>query len=155
MGTAGINTVMADDLSTLTPALLTNFITVRFPAIDRPQTMPKAGERRRLDERLIVWLHRAGIRMALTQAGRRRFLDHMDADPAGRWRIHIFCADQDAISLVAGFTNGVVGPGDPSGFDARAFIEQRLTSLEERDQLKARDPWWADQSATAGSQPSC
>ena len=142
--TVRINTAMTHDLITLTTTMLANHITVRFPWLDAIETSLASTirDRRPLGNRLTVLLHLLGIRLGLGHAGHRQFLYQLDGDPVGRWTIHLFFAEQNAIPLVASLTNGVVGLGEPASFDPREFIEQRLERLNNLDRLTSRHPWW-------------
>jgi hypothetical protein len=145
---------MSDDLSTLANTLLANFVTVRFPRNEPLWTI--LDEDLALDlrvgclchalrgELLSVGCHRHCLRLALRREGHCQFLDHVEADPTGGWRIHLFLIDADAIPLVASITEGRVGRGDPVSFDPPAFIERRVTRLEKFRRLTGRCSWLDD-----------
>ena len=61
--------------------------------------------------------HRDRLRQGLVEHGYRCFLDRMEADPAGGWRLHFFVADEAALTLLDELTEGACGPGDPVSFD--------------------------------------
>jgi hypothetical protein len=140
------------DLTTLIDLLLANFVTVRFPRIgpvwEWPQPLSES-EFRRLEhgmrtERLICDARRRSLRMALDDAGYRRFLDPIEGSIVGDWRIHFFFDEQDAVPLLAEITEGVIGPGETIAIDAKAFIARQLRRLEKYDRLTGRHPWWDD-----------
>jgi len=149
-GAACINTDTVTDLSTLTAALMTNFVTVRFRRIGPEWDWPRPlsdSEFRRMEqgmrtERQICHYRRAGLRTALGLAGYHRFFDYIEGDIIGDWRLHVFSADTDAVALVAENTDGIVGPGAPIDFDPPEFVGQRLQCLEKYDRLTGGYAWW-------------
>jgi hypothetical protein len=147
-----VNTVAMTDLTTLATALLTNFLTVRFPryepvwnVLDDEDLAPDAHYRCRGHalrcEELLIRCQRFILRQRLIEAGHHEFLDHVEADPAGGWRIHLFLADGAAIGLMPEITDGMVGPGDPVNFNPRTLIERRLQRLKNSHRLMTRYPW--------------
>ena len=70
---------------------------------------------------------------AWSQHGYRCFLDRMEPDPEGGWRLHFFVADDAALALLDELTEGDVGPGDPVSFDPGRFVLERIRHLFEND----------------------
>jgi len=146
---------MMTDLSTLATTLLGNFVTVRFPGyepvwdvLDDENLAPDArhrclGHALRCEE-LLIRCHRFNIRQRLIEAGHHQFLDLVEADPAGGWRIHLFLADDAVVGLMQEITDGVIGTGDPVRYDPKAFVERRLQRLKKSDRLMSRYPWCDD-----------
>jgi hypothetical protein len=153
-----VNTLAMIDLTTLATTLLANFCTVRFPryrpvwnVLDDEDLAPDArnrclGHALRCEE-LLIRCHRFILRQGLAEAGHHRFLDRLEADPAGGWRIHLFLLDRDGIPLLVSITDGAVGPGDPVRFDPKAFVERRLQRLKKSHRIMSRYPWCEDNSA--------
>jgi hypothetical protein len=134
--------------------MLANFITVRFGRYEPVWTvleedLPFDVRVRCLNhalraETLHIRCHRQDLRVALFQEGYRHFLDYVERDPVGGWRVHLFLTDADAMVLLPTITTGYVGLGDPIGFDPQAFIERRLASIEKCYRLTARYDWCDD-----------
>jgi len=142
------------DFSALGTTMLANFITVRFPRqeqvwvileedLDFDVRIRCLGRALRA-ELLSIRCHRENLRVALFARGHRQFLDYVESDPVGGWRIHLFVGDADALALVASITTGHVGPGDPISLDPRAFIERRLSCIEKCYRLTGRYDWLDD-----------
>jgi hypothetical protein len=142
------------DPSALRTTMLANFVTVRYPRCEEvwailEEHLPFDVRIRCLGhalraELLIVRCHRQNLRVALSQEGYREFLDYVEGDPSGGWRIHLFLRDADAIALVPSITTGDVGLGNPIGFDPQVFIERRLSCIEKCYRLTARYDWLDD-----------
>ena len=116
------------DLASLADILLANFRTVPIPAPEPIQTKPGdwfATAKVRLAEKRAVEAFRDRIRRVLADHG-YRCLHHLEADPEGGWRLHIFVADDDALALLDEITEGKCGAGDPVTFDADEFLRDRL-----------------------------
>ncbi len=123
--------------STLADTLIANFRTIRFPASDDHSTPPStthpdwwATAKARCADRLAVDTYRKRLHLELVAHGHRLFLDHLEPDPDGGWRLHIFVADDHALSIVANFSEGRFGPGDPVDFDPEEFVTDHLNSME-------------------------
>jgi hypothetical protein len=122
--------------STLAATLLANFRTIRFPAFDDrstpPSTVPDwfAKAKARCSDRRAVDAYRQRLRRELVAHGHRLFLDHLEPDPEGGWRLHIFVADDHALSIVANFSEGRFGPGDPVDFDPEEFVTDHFNRME-------------------------
>ena len=123
-----LNTGTMTDLATLAAHLLANFRTVRIPASGRQEghadwwTMVKArGAANRA-----AYAYRDRLCQELVEHGCRRFLDRMECDPAGGWRLHIFPVDDAALALLDRLTEGAFGPGDAVSFNARRFVSERI-----------------------------
>ena len=123
------------DLATLADNLLANFRTVRIPASERQEgyadwwTMVKA---RRAAHRA-VHARRDRLCQGLVQHGYRCFLDRMEPDPEGGWRLHFFVSDDAGLALLDELTEGMSGRGDPVSFDPGRFVLERIRHLFEND----------------------
>ena len=122
---------------TLTDTLIANFRTIRFPASDDHSTPPSttapawlATAKARCADRLAVDTYRKRLHLELVAHGYRLFLDHLEPDPAGGWALHIFIADDHALSIVADISEGRFGPGDPVDFDPEEFVTDHLNRME-------------------------
>lgn len=87
----------------------------------------QAAKARRADRRA-VYDYRQRLRCELVKHGHRQFLDRVEPDPAGGWRLHLFVADDAARLLLDRITEGRCGPGDPVHLNPEEFV---LTQLEE------------------------
>ena len=63
--------------------------------------------------------------------GHHRFLDHLERDPEGGWRLHIFVEDDSALSMLDGIADRECGPGDPVSFDPEQFVMEWLGALNQ------------------------
>jgi hypothetical protein len=136
-GATRLNTGTMTDLPTLAATLLANFCTIRFPAsVDRSaQSTPSLSDwwttaKARRAERLAVNAYRHQMRRQLIEHCHRRFLDHLEPDPEGGWRLHFFLADDAAMSLLIEASVGECGPGDPVVFDPKEFVAESLGGLK-------------------------
>ena len=87
----------------------------------------------RRDAHRAVHAHRDRLRQGLVERGFRCFLDRMEADPAGGWRLHIFAADEAALTLLDELAEGACGPGDAVSFNPKEFVTERVWHLIEND----------------------
>jgi hypothetical protein len=123
---------MTHDSSPLAASLLANFRTIRFPPTEEyyPRS-PKhwdwwqAAKVRRSD-RQAVYNYRQRLRNELITHGHRQFLDHVEPDPDGGWRLHFFVADDGAMSLLDVIAGGRCGSGDPASFNPDEFVQEQL-----------------------------
>jgi hypothetical protein len=53
----------------------------------------------------------------------------MESDPEGGWRLHIFVADEAALTLLDELAEWECGPGDAVSFDPEEFVAGRLRDL--------------------------
>ena len=120
------------DLPTLAAALLANFRTIHFqPSEECFPRAPthwdwwQAAKARRADCQA-VYDNRQRLRYELIAHGHGQFLDHVEPDPNGGWRLHLFVADDAAMLLLDGLTKGRYGPGDPASFNPQEFIQEQL-----------------------------
>ena len=140
-----LNTGTMTDLLTLAATLLANFRTIRFPSEDRPRQPARPQPdwlqlaKARLADRRVAYAYRDRIRRELVAHGYQRFLHHLEPDPEGGWRLHIFAADADAMLLLDRIADGQVGPGDPVDLDPEEFIKERLSRLRIPDEDYERD----------------
>jgi hypothetical protein len=123
------------DIETLASSLLANFRTIRLPA-DALPTQPNleptdwwATTKALRAEKRAVYDLRNRLRRVLIQH-RYRFIDRLEPDPEGGWRIHIFVLDEDALLLLNGIDGKRCEPGDPVDFDPEGFVIERLRELE-------------------------
>jgi hypothetical protein len=127
---------MIADLTALAAVLLANFRTVRIPAPDdhqRPSDDWWATAKARRAEKRAAYACRDRLRRALTDDG-HPFLDCLEADPDGGWRLHIFVADEAAVALLDTITQDACGPGDPVTLDPEEFISKQLRRLSYADE---------------------
>ena len=116
------------DFPSLAATLLANFRTIRFPATE--ECFPRSSTHRdwwsaakaRHADRQTVYDYRDRLRNALIAHGHREFLDRMEPDPDGGWRLHLFVADDAAMHLLGEITEGRCDPGDPASFDPEEFV---------------------------------
>jgi hypothetical protein len=142
------------DFLALRTAMFANFVTVRFPRCEQVWTilaedLPFDVRIRCLNhalraETLRIRCFRQNLRVALFAESYRQFLDYVESDPSGGWRIHLFLGDADAIALVPSITTGDVRRGDPIRLDPEAFMERRLARIEKCYRLTARYDWLDD-----------
>ena len=93
-------------------------------------------------ENLIVRCHRESLRGQLLEHGHRAFFDRIEGyGPAG-WRLHFFCLDPAAVTVLHDIGQGACGPGDPASFDPEKFIERRLRQVEQAGRLGRPNEWW-------------
>src|ERR1700719_2420090 len=109
------------DLPTLAATLLTNFTTVRIPRRERPCSWPDPdlSLRRHIEsrsialarERLFADCHRHLLRQLLLDDGHRAFFDRIEGDGSDGWRLHFFCFDPSAATVLHAAGIGEAGPG--------------------------------------------
>jgi hypothetical protein len=127
---------MITDLTALAATLLANFRTVRIPAPDDLQRSPDdwwGSVRARRAEKRAAHACRDRLRRTLTDHG-HPFLDRLEADPDGGWRLHIFVADESAVAFLDEFTHGASGPGDPMTLNPEEFMSDQLGRLQCADE---------------------
>jgi hypothetical protein len=73
------------------------------------------------------------FRRELTDHG-HPFLDCLEADPAGGWRLHIFVADEPAVALLDTITKDTCSPRNPVTLDPEEFIAEQLRRLRCADE---------------------
>jgi hypothetical protein len=145
---------MTPNVLSLTANLLANFVTIVIPA-------PRwSWDRTRIDHDLTldeIEEYRARFRRELSRHGEGRCLDHIQIDALSNWLIHFFPLNEEVVSILetaaARFPEIACGPGEAAGFDPKEFVMRCLDRLEKEGRLRARDPWWADASATVGTHP--
>jgi len=132
---AGLNTYAMTDIDTLANVLLANFRTVRLPADalpERPNPEPTEWwpmAKARYAEKRVLYDLRDRLRRVLIQH-RHRFIDHLEPDPEGGWRIHVFVLEEDALALLDGIDGRRPEPGDPVDFDPEEFVIERLREVD-------------------------
>jgi hypothetical protein len=116
------------DLPTAAHTLLDNFRTIRITVETQSGPPDPAGK----DWWAVIKAKNRceAIRRILRQ-GRHRFIDHLERDPDGGWRLHVFPVDRDAAALLNAI--GDCGPGDPVTFDPGKFVFQSLQEMEQLD----------------------
>jgi hypothetical protein len=85
----------------------------------------RAAKARRAD-RQAVHDYRQRLRRELLEHGHRQFLDRIEPNPDGGWRLHIFVADEAAMLLLDEFAEGMCDDGDPVSFDHEEFVREQL-----------------------------
>ena len=91
------------DLATLAADSLANFRTVRIRPPERVEVPPGdwwAMVKARRSAHRAAHAYRDRLCQGLVEHGYHRFLDRMEPDPAGGWRLHIFPADDAALALL-------------------------------------------------------
>ena len=78
----------------------------------------------------------------LLEQGHRAFFDRIEGGGPNGWRLHFFCRDTSAVSVLYGVGVGVCGPGSAVNFDAEQFVMHRLGQLERTRRLDTSDGWW-------------
>ena len=131
------------DPPTLAAILLANFRTIQLPpsephskaagdrsgqAAQSPPDWMTIAKARRADDRAAEAC-RDRIRRALVEHGHHQFLQYLEPDPAGGWRLHLFVADDHALLLVDEFTDARIVAGAPASFGPEEFVMQRLRRL--------------------------
>jgi hypothetical protein len=124
-----------NDIETLANSLLANFRTIRLQAValpTRPDLQPTEWwemAKARYAEKRVVYDLRDRLRRILIQH-RQRFMDRMEPEPEGGWRIHIFVLDEEALALLDGIDGRRCEPGDPVDFDPENFVIERLREVD-------------------------
>jgi hypothetical protein len=124
------------DLADLHETLLANFRTVRISASDPVEIKRDsmfAAVRACRAARRAVQVVQEEIRRALSERSFHH-LQHLEQDREGRWRLHLFLVDDEALQFLDEITKGAIGPGDPITFDPDQFLRERLP-----------DCWWAQE----------
>jgi hypothetical protein len=127
---------MMTDLTALAATLLAKFRTFRILAPDdhqRPSDDWWMTAKARRGEKLMAYACRDRLRRELTHDG-HPFLDRLEADPDGGWRLHIFVADDSAVAFLDTITQGAYGPGDPTTLDPEELISEQLPRLQYADE---------------------
>jgi hypothetical protein len=127
-----LNTGTMTDLATLAATLRANFCSLHIPGSKRGHQLSGdwwATVRAMHAESLAAYAYRDRLRRLLVERGHHRFLHHLEADPAGGWRLHFFVADVAALTLLDELTEGTCGPGDPVSFNPKEFVSERLRHL--------------------------
>ena len=128
------------DLQTLAATLLANFATVRIPRCESlwissvPNPSPKHRyrllSRALAGETLIMNCHRQHLQYRLLEEGHRAFFDRVEGGGPEGWRLHFFCLDPAALSILYDVGVGVCGPGKAVTFDPEQFVMHRVLQLE-------------------------
>ena len=149
---ARLNTCTMSDLQTLAANLLANFATVRIPRCESlwissvPNPSPKHRyrllSRALAGETLIMNCHRQHLQYRLLEQGHRAFFDRVEGGGPKGWRLHFFCLDPAALSILYDVGVGVCGPGKAATFDAEQFVMHRVLQLERIGRLNTPDGWW-------------
>jgi hypothetical protein len=74
--------------------------------------------------------------------GHRAFIDLIEGDGPDGWRLHFFCLDPSAVTVLHAAGIGEVGPGETVHFDAKEFVIRRLRCLELSGRLNKLNDWW-------------
>jgi hypothetical protein len=147
-----INTGTMSDLPILAATLLANFATVRIPRCESlwissvPNPSPKHRyrllSRALAGETLIMSFHRQHLRYRLLEPGHHAFFDRIEGGGPDGWRLHFFCLDRAAVSVLYDLGVGACGPGNAVTFDPEQFVMHRLRQLERTGRLDTPDGWW-------------
>ena len=117
------------DLLTLAAKMLANFRTIRIPSSeDGLQTHSDFWQaaKARMADRRAAYAYRDELRAAMVEHGHRRFFDHLEPDPEGGWRLHLFFADHAAASLLDEIGEELCLLGDPVALDPEECVRERL-----------------------------
>src|ERR1700722_483278 len=120
------------DLPMRAASLFANFRTIRFPmteeCVPRSPTHWEWWRAAKAEYTAAQTVHdyRQRLRLDLITHGLRLSLDHVEPDPDGGWRLHIFVADAAAVLLLNGITDERCGAGDPASFNPEEFIRTQL-----------------------------
>jgi hypothetical protein len=123
------------DIADLRDALLANFRTVHIRSSD---AWPEADDwwataKAFRAEKRGAQSYRDRMRRLLVDRGHAPFLDYLEADPDGGWRLHLFVLDKAALALLGEHTDGECGPGAPVSFDAEEFVSEHVGQLMPQD----------------------
>jgi hypothetical protein len=140
------------DLPTLAATLLANIATVRIPRYEGLWTLPIAAQWPRLrpsllsiaaaGESLILGCYRQWLHSCLLEQGHHAFFDRVEGGGPAGWRLHFFCLDPSALSVLRNVCVGECRPGDPATFDPEAFVLRRLLQMERTGHLGRPNEWW-------------
>ena len=86
--------------------------------------------------------HRQHLQQRLLEQGHRAFFDRIEGGGPNGWRLHFFCRDTAAVSVLYDVGVGVCGPGGAVNVDAEQFVMHRLGQLERTGRLDTSDGWW-------------
>ena len=86
--------------------------------------------------------HRQHLQHRLLEQGHRAFFDRIEGGGPDGWRLHFFCRDPAAVSVLYDVGVGVCGPGNAVTFDPEQFVMHRLGQLERTGRLDTPDGWW-------------
>jgi hypothetical protein len=150
-----VNTRMTPNVLSLTADMVANFTTVVVPSPGWAWEHTKIYHHLTLDE---IEEYRAGFRLEPCRHGEGRCLDHIETDALGNWLIHFFPLNDEVVSILeiaaSKLPEVACGTGEAASFDPKECVASRLDRLEKEGRLRARDPWWFDESVAAGSQPN-
>jgi hypothetical protein len=139
------------DLPIFAATLLANFTTVRIPRHGHRWTpAPDLSLRRHIESRsialagehLVAECQRHLLRQRLLDDGHPAFFDEVEGDGPDGWRLHFFCLDPSAVTVLHAAGVGEVGPGETVHFDAEEFVIRRLRQLERSGRLDKSCDWW-------------
>jgi hypothetical protein len=127
-----LNTGTMTDIQALAAALLANFRTIHFQPSE--ECFPRApthwdwweSAKVRRADRQAVYHYRQRLRNELIAHGHHQFLDRVEPDPDAGWRLHLFVADDGAMSLLDVIAGGRCGAGDPGSFKPDEFVQEQL-----------------------------
>jgi hypothetical protein len=147
-----VNTGTMSDLPILAATLLANFATVRIPRCESlwissvPNLSPKHRcrllSRALAGETLIMSCHRQHLRCRLLEPGHHLFFDRIEGGGPDGSRLHFFCLDRAAVSVLYDLGVGACGPGNAVTFDPEQFVMHRLRQLERTGRLDTLHGWW-------------
>ena len=147
-----LNTGTMSDLPILAAILLANFATVRIPRCESlwishlpdpsPEHRYRLLARALAGESLIMNCHRQHLQHRLLEQGHRAFFDRIEGGGLDGWRLHFFCRDRAAVSVLHDVGVGVCGPGNAVTFNPEQFVVHRLGQLERTGRLDTPYGWW-------------
>ena len=140
------------DLPILAATLLANFTTVRISRCERlwlssvpnpsPKHLCRSLSRALAHETFIMSCHRQHLQHRLLEHGHGAFFDRAEGGGPNGWRLHFFCLDPAAVSVLYDIGVGECGPGKAVTFDPEQFVMHRLRQLERTGRLNMPDGWW-------------
>jgi hypothetical protein len=141
------------DPPTLAATLLAHFVTISIPlykprwAEPRPELPIEAYCRSRAHtlraEYLIARSYRQYLQILLLEDGHRAFLDFIESDGLDGWRLHFFCIDASAVTVLKEAKIGELSEGDPVRCDPKQFVLSRLLELDRAGCLEQTNRWWS------------
>jgi hypothetical protein len=126
------------DLQTFAAKMLANFRTLHILCSEDGLLRPQAhsgfwqAAKARIADPRAVRAFRDELRAELIEHGHHRFFDHLEPDPLGGWRLHLFFIDDAAASLVDAIGGERCVMGDPVALDPEEFVFERLGDWIER-----------------------
>ena len=86
--------------------------------------------------------HRQNLQHRLLEQGHGAFFDRVEGGGPNGWRLHFFCLDPAAVTVLYDIGIGECGPGKAVTFDPEQFVMHRLRQLERTGRLNVSGRWW-------------